>query len=344
LAELMMVRRTMMIYNFRWDRRRSCEVLKRIKEDNLLSQGWGGGEQCDLRVDQPDFVAKCWRCYGLASTRVPTSLTKMRGFKDGDVLVTPHLPEEGKVSIHLVTGDFPACYDYLKGDPTHLNHRIRLRESYGFEGTISVRNIHLSAWCAKLAWLRLPIQAIPGFEAAFWNILDELRVRPQARFDISGMDEYFGKLLADLLELLRKKLDAINPSGQGISFEAVCERLLTSAGYRIEGRNEYDRVGGDIDLRCVRDRSDASPFETGQTVLFVQVKKHKDKTNEQAVQQLLQMAEKEPEADACVMSLADGFSEKAKELAEENGVLLMNGEAICKLLLNQLAGRAPGRA
>jgi hypothetical protein len=38
------------------------------------------------------------------------------------------------------------------------------------------------------------------------------------------------------------------------------------------------------------------------------------------------------------MSLAEGFSDAAKELAEQNDILLLNGSAICKLALRIMLG------
>jgi hypothetical protein len=132
-----------MIYNFRFDRYHREEVLRRLQEEKLISQGWGGGEKQDLQVDSEDFVARCRNYYELATTRVPSNLTWMREFKDGDMLVTPHLPENGKVSIHLIDGDFPSCYAYLSGDSTHMNHCIKVKESFGLQGNISIYNSHL---------------------------------------------------------------------------------------------------------------------------------------------------------------------------------------------------------
>ena len=37
------------------------------------------------------------------------------------------------------------------------------------------------------------------------------------------------------------------------------------------------------------------------------------------------------------MSLADSFSEEAEELAQNHGILLMGGDEICRLLLDELA-------
>jgi hypothetical protein len=330
-----------MIYNFRFDRNQTSEIVRRVREDKILSQGWGGGETRNLNVNQEEFVTQCRDFYGLASTRVPTSLTKIRRFKDGDLLVTPHLPENGKVSTHVVAGDFPSCYDYRTDDSTHLNHRIRLKESYGTDGTISIHNTRFDAWRAKLPSLRLPILDIAKFEASFRNAIEEKREKPTLIIGVSPLEEYIEKVRSDLLSMLQKKLADISNSGRPISFESVCERLLSSAGYRIVKQHKYDRAGGDIDYWCVRDRSDISRFENGQTLLFVQVKKHTGTSGVGGVEQLVNMIKKEPEADGCVMSLADDFSPEAVGLAEKEGIVLLNGKEISELLLEHLAGFKP---
>ena len=45
-----------MIYNFRHDRTKTEEVLTRIRHDQQLSQGWGGGENGGLDLREEDFV------------------------------------------------------------------------------------------------------------------------------------------------------------------------------------------------------------------------------------------------------------------------------------------------
>ncbi|KPL00793.1 MAG: hypothetical protein AMJ91_03215 [candidate division Zixibacteria bacterium SM23_73_3] len=325
-----------MIYNFRIDRSGVHKILRRLKEKKMLSQGWGGGEEANLRINQDSYVKKCSNFYTLASTRIPTNPLRMKDFKDGDIIVTPHLPENGKVSIHIVDGNFPECYDYLEKDPYHLNNRFKIKKSYGLDGNISIYNVGLASWYGKLQWLRLPVLPIEEFEASFEKIIQELEKKPDARFEVSELDEYLDSQLSYIIRRLKDSLNSISASNSNISFESICEHLLSSAGYRIEGRRIYDSTGGDVDLRCTRERTDLSPFEAGQTILFVQVKKHLGTTDEWAVKQLLKMIEKEPEADGCVMSLADSFSKEAQTLADRNGILLMNGDTICRLLLRNM--------
>lgn len=329
-----------MIYNFRIDRSRRGEILRRVKEERKLSQGWGGGSgEKNLRIDGATFVEECKAYHQLATTRVPTNLTWIKEFKDGDLLVVPHLPEDNKVSIHVVDGDFPKCYEYIENDSTCQNHRIRIKESYGLDGNISIDNVDVVAWRGKLPWMRLPVLRISGYERNFKGILDKLKSDPCSRFDQSDLDDYLGNVRKEILGIVRDRLGNISPSNAKISFEKVCEHLLKAEGYTIGRGNHFDGKGGDIDLTCTRLRRDFSPFEYGETRLFVQAKKHNGTSDQEAVLQLIKMMEKDQAADGCVMSLANDFTEDARKMAESNGVLLLTGETICRLFLANEFGR-----
>ncbi|MBC9785336.1 hypothetical protein H1S01_12535 [Heliobacterium chlorum] len=243
-----------MIYNVRYDRNEQEEVIRRIREESLLSQGWGGGDY-DLRVERSDFVERCKNYYGMTSTRIPTNLSRLRDFKDGDLLVVPHLPEHGRVSIFVVDGDFPTCYDYLPNDQTHLNHRIKIKNAFGLDENISVYHSDLTAWYGKLQWMRLPIFPIEQYTSEFEKIIGALTQNPQTDFPASSLEQFLEKEYKRILEELKKSLNLMNPSLSSISFENICKDLLEFNGYTIIGRNKYDGKGGDIDFYCIRKRT-----------------------------------------------------------------------------------------
>src|SRR2546421_2094358 len=284
------------IYNFRVDRGEIPELVRRLREEHMLSQGWGGGS-VDLRIDQDDFVPKCVAEYKLRTTRIGTNLMHIRSFKNGDLLVTPHVPKNGLVSMHVVDGDYPHCYAYLPKDVHHLNHRIRVKTSYGLQGNVSIRNESLVEWAAKLQWRRLPILPIKDSREEFDRVIGRLEEDPLMQLNSSPLDEFLDQELTRTILDLKKSLRRITPSGGAISFESVCEYVLTANGYTVVERHAYDRRGGDVDLRCVRQRSDPSPFETGEAMLLVQVKKDEGSTDQQAVSQIIQMMTKWPDAD-----------------------------------------------
>jgi hypothetical protein len=273
----------------------------------------------------------------MKTTRVPSNLLRIRQLKDNDLLVTPHLPEYGKLIINVVDGNWPDCYEYVSNDRSHQNHRIRVKRSYGLDGNIDIRAGEICEWYGKLQWLRLPVLPIPEYEGGFNTLIQSLEAEPGKKFSPSRLDEYLDKLSQALLDCAKDKLRLLKPSGTELSFEEVCGWLLKKAGgYRIEKTNQH-RDGGDVDLQCARNRTDVSPFEAGRVNLFVQVKKHTGKTDKPAVEQVLKMMQQDPSADGCVMSLAEDFTPEARKLADENDVLLMDGNALCKLLMRWLS-------
>lgn len=330
-----------MIYNFRFDRNRRNLVLERLKEQSLLSQGWGGkrNDNLSLENDKDTFQERVKDYYDLRTTRIPTNLTKIRGFKDNDILVVPHLPEEKTFSIHIVDGNFPDCYRYLDDDEHHLKHTIKIKKSYGLEGNLSLYNSLIAPWKGKLQWMRLPILPMNQFKNEFHQLLSELRESPDKAYQKSDLEEYLDQLQKSILTFISQELGKISPSGGDINFESVCETILTNQGYEITNKNVYDGEGGDIDLICVKDRSNISPFEQGEETLFVQIKKHKGTTNKYGIDQLLNMMQNNRNANGCLITLAEEFTKEASTLAEENGIVLINGNTVSELLMSVMIDR-----
>jgi len=325
-----------MIYNLRHDRDRTEEVAERVEANREVSQGWGGGE-VNLDLRQEAFIAATRECYELNTTRIPTNLTRIRDLKDGDLLVMPNLPRQGSVSIHVVNGSFPECYRYERGDVTHQNHRVSVRESFGMGGEISVRHATLAEYHAQLRWLRLPVLPIPQCLGAFEAIVEDMEAVDTLEFGPSPLDEFLLSVAVDVEDLIIERVRRISASGGDISFEGLCERVLKANGYRIEERNRYDGQGGDVDLVCKRARGETSIFETGEVTLFVQVKKHGGKSDAEGVKQVVAMQQRERDADGCVMSSADGFTEAARDVAKLHGIALLGKRDICRLAMPILA-------
>lgn len=324
-----------MIYQFRIDQSQKDLISTRLDE-GYLSMGWSGHPQ-DLDISSGSFVHDCKKRYGMKTTRVATNLTHMRHFEDGDILVVPHFPHYGTVSLHIVAGNFPDCYSLLPADKTHLGHRIKIKKSYGLDGNISIHNVKLVKWKAKLPWLRLPILSLKKYQELFEGVIYELDNMTTPSFIPSSLDDYLQEeLKSELLQVVKKRLQDVSPSGGGISFETICRRILESYGYQVERTNKYDKKGGDVDIICVRERSDDPPFESGEIRLFVQIKKHVGTTDQHAVEQVVQMLEEDKVAEGCVITLADDFSKAAKELAKNHGIVLLNGDDISALLIQNL--------
>ena len=295
----------------------------------------------NLALSRTDFVAATQAEYHMPTRRVPNSLTRVKSFRDGDLLVTPHLPGHGQVSIHVVNGEYPDCYKYVPDDGEHLNHRIRVRASYGLEGNISMRYLVLGPWYAKVSAWRLPIVKIPRFNSLFTRLQQQLSAAPEDSLAPSTLDDFRDDLAEAARELIASRLKELPASHGAFSFEAVCGDVITASGYEIERRNHY-ADGGDADFVCRRTSGDASPFgERGR--LFVQVKRHAGTTGVHAIEQVIKAADGK-DADMCVITLADEFNDAAIKLADDNGVVLIAGLEVCQLVLQRLGDRRPQAA
>lgn len=134
-------------------------------------------------------------------------------------------------------------------------------------------------------------------------------------------------------ELAEKCHEALQKSGAPDHFESLVLDYLTRQGAeaQILSKNYSDKGEGDCDVSAV--------FRPLRLTISVQCKKHVGETNEFAVQQIVDYANRFKDSDDnwtyvnWVVSFADDFTKKAKDLAAENGVILINGQEFCKMLI-----------
>ncbi|MHC8965595.1 restriction endonuclease [Priestia aryabhattai] len=321
-----------MIYNFRIDRENRDFLKQELINKNIIYQGWG-----NFSISEDNFIKNTQNFYSLRTTRIPSNLIKMRNFHDGDILLIPHFPKDGCGTFLIVNGEYPANYKWKLGNKHHLNHGIKVKEIHGLNGNISMYHHLLVGWYGKLSGLRLPILPIETVAETIEKLISELRNYPETVFTKSTIDDYLTAQTKTLLINLREQLMVLNPSNGSLSFEKVCEDLISQYGYKLIQRNAYDKQGGDADLIFEKKNETASPFEIGESYLFVQVKKHRGETDDKAVNQLIQIMDSKKEytpSYGCVISLSDNFSENAMSKAEDAGIKLINGIEFCKLLSN----------
>lgn len=325
----------MNFYNFRTDISHRDLLLKRLK-DNVLSLGWGGGsENLDLR-----YVENFKLAYPDITSRKMNSIKKIKKFKDNDIVVVPKLPNNGKFLICVVDGDFPNCYSYVENDKTHLNHCIKVKKIYGFDNELDIHNVKVREWYAKLGWMRLPIYPLFRYSNIFSSLIDDLENNKNVVLDSSEFGDYVENLRKDIKEKIRKSLVNISPSNSNISFENVCRNIIESYGYKFEKPNHFLN-GGDADLIfSISDYSNENlnnPFIKKENRLYVQIKKHQGESGTKAVEQLIKIIEEDREesAQGCAITLGT-FSENAEELADENDIILINGDKLIDLFIERL--------
>lgn len=325
----------MNFYNLRTDVNHRDLLLKRLKI-NMLSLGWGGGSKnLDLR-NNVNFN----EVYPDITTRKINSIKKIKKLKDNDIVVVPKLPCNGKFLICIVDGDFPNCYSYVENDKTHLNHCIRVKKIYGFDNELDIHNVKVREWYAKLGWMRLPVYPLARYGNIFSSLIDDLENDKDAVLDSSEFGDYVENLRVDIKDKIQKSFEKISPSNSNISFENVCKNIIESYGYKFE-KNNHHLNGGDADLIfIINDDSNENlnnPFIKKENKLYVQIKKHHGESGTKAVEQLIKIIKEDGEesAQGCAITLGT-FSEKAEELADENGIILINGDKLIDLFIERL--------
>ena len=142
------------------------------------------------------------------------------------------------------------------------------------------------------------------------------------------------------LNTVKEALQDLDPK----NFEYLIQELFEKNGYELTRRNWYDRQGGDADLvfECfnkdtlmynILDICDDVPMPH----IYVQAKNKRDNDldDKVGVEQLLKIKDKIPEKNAILMviNLTNNFTEDAKRMALENGIILINGIMFASLLV-----------
>ena len=308
-------------------------ILNQRLKDNILSLGWGGGnDNLDLKQNVDFKIA-----YPKISSRRINSIKKIKTLKDGDILVAPKLPKNGKFIIGVVDGNFPDCYSYIENDKTHLNHCIKLKKVYGLNGELDIHNVKVREWYAKLRWMRLPIYPLSKYSTIFINLVTDLENDANSVFEASKLGDFIENLHDKIWREIKKEFEEISPSNSHISFEKVCKEIIETYGYKLEKSNHH-KNGGDADLIfSIEETENENPFIRKENKLYVQVKKHKGISNEKAVQQLIDIiaADKAESVQGCAITLGT-FSEEAENLADENNIILIDGDDIVNYFIKKL--------
>jgi hypothetical protein len=325
----------MSIVNFRVDTNSLKEVVKRL-EDNKISMGWGGGNiNLDLR-NNVDFR----KAYKNITNRRINSIMKIKNFKDGDIIVVPKIPKNGKFIIGFVDGDFPNCYEYIENDQTHLNHCIKLKKVYGLKSELDIHNVKVHEWYAKLGYMRLPIYPLYKYNKMFNELINEIENDKVSLLSSSNLGDFVEKIRTEIHDKIRAELEKMSPNNSDISFENVCRKIIESFGYRCIGNNHHAN-GGDADLiftiEDVESDSLNNPFIMKEKKLYVQVKRHHGNSGKKAVEQIVKIIkeDKVESVQGCAITLGV-FNEDAEIFAEENEIILINGNELIDLFIERL--------
>lgn len=329
------------------------KILDELKKGRLR-QGWGAsGMDINEAYSLDDYIHGWENAWGLPDRNLNyvknkyNNLKIMLEMKKGDLIIIPKVYDYNSFTIVTVGGEyyFDKSEDVFKdgSNVDDFRHVIPIDLEKSFK-SISYHSCHESEIIkAKFRAYQYPVNRVYNKDVieSVNKILstDMENLSEDKRYldilDIKNMDPY-----KSVLEEMLEKIRSWSPD----SLEKIIEELFESNGYVLERRNSYDRKGGDIDLtfKCpvggiVENIASIANQETKLYLpkINIQLKKkyNIDINDIEGVNQLINMSNDEENSINILMSTADDFTTECKQKAEGNGVVLVNGNNLAKLIL-----------
>lgn len=316
------------------------EVSYPLLDRNILSTGWG-----DL-ANSKEFIEGYERNfhdafvkYYNAWWRSPYSLEKYLNMHEGDRVV---VPSWGCFHVYEITGKVLLPTEVDTKDLTNWHGKeVVARDGYlyaddkridlGFFRTVKVvergitRNRYAEANLVRMLKFRGTTNQINQLEGQVNSAIQRYREsKPLDTPDSIITNESIATQAYDAI------LKETNPATLETFISTYFKKIGASS---VDVHRHGDGKDGDADI--------VATFEQLKTIFYVQAKKHgKDTaTNAWAVSQIKEYINRDAETNAdyanvgMVISTATKFSDECEQLAQENGVVLINGLEFAKMIL-----------
>lgn len=160
-----------------------------------------------------------------------------------------------------------------------------------------------------------------------------LKINDLADEIASALERYRAKKPFSLpKDLAEQCYHTLTGHGSPDHFEQLVQDYFIRLGAKAEILpKNYSGKEGDCDVSAV--------FSALHLTISVQIKKHEGITGKEAVNQILAYAKATAPEESnwtyvgWVISLAEDFSDDAKEVARKNGIILLNGKEFCSMLI-----------
>ena len=317
-------------------------------EHDILSTGWSS-------LSYDDFVRNCrddWKAFEAEfngeypGLRNRNCLWRFINMKAGDIVV---VPTWGEFSVYKVTdNNVYTCTslltiispDDLRDWNNQRAHITKDNDGYVFLNDEENECIDLGffrkvepiavklprqEYANQALFSRMKILQTNADISDIWESVEEAITRGKGHLPIRIHDE----LVKATLTATQR---AITEYTQNIEYENLVEKYLWAIGasdITKPATNETETEYGDADR--------VAYFEELKVAVMVQVKKHKNITNEWAVEQIIAYKENHQNEDynvqLWVISNADDFTDEAKQKAITSNVRLINGEDFARMIL-----------
>ena len=303
--------------------------------EGRLRQGWGAPGLGFLTQDGARVEKEVWeQKYREHWDEDPSPkrfaiLSRMLDLNRGDIVVVPKMPERNQLTVaRVATG-----YRFEQETPfNEFRHVVDLdpQSIRTFDYQADSDSYLVSGLFARANhWAAVSWTVSADHLAAVHRLLSRAsstRSKSQETLIRSAIDD----VLKEAAELLRDRVGAWN----GPRFEEVVRQAFRDQGYQVQDRERPDGKGGDVDILVTPPARPYGLFLPDEIAVQVKWRQGVDEYGEQAVRQIVDWADsKQSNAVKYVISSASGFTERTREAAAANGVVLVGGlQTMCFLL------------
>ena len=322
------------IYVFRIDYQNENEFVKSELAQGRLRQGWGPiplrkGDTIDYAPGS--FTAGMVARWPGTSTVEAESryriLYPMLEMSAGDLIVIPKFPEPYGRSFAIA--QVTAAYRF---DPTPF-------DDYGHCITVDASTIKTFEHDESLDAKRVSAK-FTSYRSAVNNVWNEGFIQAVMELWTGSRDpeQANARWSTELKQYTLTHSKAVLASLPPGALEELVTSAFEEAGYKFLQRHHYDGQGGDADLVLSVRLPLLSDLQDASLKVFVQVKKREgdDLDDGHGLEQLERIAADEPMALKILFSTAAEFSEETRLAAQQNGVVLIGGDAAASLLARSL--------
>ena len=310
---------------------------------NYLSIGWSDFSEDEfvkkVQKHGASFLDNAMQNEGWGLPRNRWNLMRfIKEMSKGDIVVVPtwnefslfEIVEDEVLSNESIN---PACLIDWNGNPAHLQedgyyyNADGKHVDLGFYRKVKpiILNIPREGYADQDLYSRMKIRQTNANISDLKGSIDAAKKSFEEKKPINLKEQIVEETAPKLLELIEKLTNDIR-------FENLVEWYLSSLGARIykPNKNESATEDGDADR--------VGYFDNIKTAIMVQVKKHEGITDDWAVQQIKAYKANHNYGDyhtqMWVISSCKEFSENAKNLAEAEGVRLIDGIEFAKMILD----------
>lgn len=312
-----------------------------------LRQGWGAKGMTILQARE-DFISAWYDIWGDEGTEKKYIIGKwntlqiINDMHEGDLIIIPKLSlsdgdQWNSFTIARRTAE-PYAFSLISDD---FGHIVPVEPIVSFTYSHNHASRIVSA---KFKAYQRPINRVyaADFCDAVDQLLEEFYKSPTTcrSDDMSPLEALIAPVAQSKQACLKQIVAQIN-KWQPYQLEKIIEELFVKNGYTKLANNRYDRLGGDIDLvfdSFVSNTFMADIFSFSQNTHMPEIriqaknKRDIDAGDIEGVEQLIKMEGHESSINILI-NTTEEFSDGAKNLAAEKGVILINGTDFASLLV-----------